>query len=524
MARAILAFFEPKFDGSKIEMYYKINRMYIDKNKQTLKNKSIFPLFFRIVSWLILFALFLAVAYGVFFVYKTNWAGSKINPATETSPSFLETAKNLAFKKDINLHGFSDGRINILLLGIAGQGKAGTNLTDTIMVASINTKTNQIAFLSIPRDFYAENIDKNGEKTGVTSKINSTYQYGLTSNDGNYGEAAQTIENTAENILGQRINYYIVLNFDGFQKIIDSIGGVNITSERDIFDTSYPGPNFSYETFELPKGFHHLDGATTLKYVRERHNDPEGDFGRAKRQQQVMQAVKSKVFSAQTLLNVFTLNNLFDTLGENIKTDIKPSELGDFVELTKKLDTNNINNVVLDAWNKDSLLRVSHIFSGDVRAFILIPRVGNYSEIQDLANNVFDLNKIKRQKEEIATENANLAIINKSGDAKSFAKIKNLLSDNLGYKNITVIYDNTKTTEASTLIYDFSGKSKPFTLDELIKKLPASLATNNSFAQKYLANSKADILIVVGKDLANVYNMEEDSVEDWKKADEQNNF
>ncbi len=498
--------------------------MYIHKNKKNQNSKSISSLFFKAIGYLIIFVIISAVAYGAFFVYKTNRAGKKANPAAETGPNFLETAKNLAFQKKITLQGFDSGRINILLLGIAGKGKPGTNLTDTIMVASVNTKTNQVAFLSIPRDFHTEIINTDGKKTGITSKINSIYQHGLSSNDNDYDEAAKTIENTVQNILGQKMDYYVVLNFDGFQKIIDSIGGINITSERDIYDARYPGPNYSYETFELSKGFHHLDSATALKYVRERHDDPEGDFGRAKRQQQVMQAMKNKVFSAQTFLNIFAMNNLFDILGENIKTDIRPSELGDFMELTKKLDTNNINNVVLDAWNKESLLKVSHIFSGDVRAFILIPRVGNYSEIQELAENVFDLNKIKRQREEIASENASLAIVNKSGDVASFAKIKKLLSENLGYKNITVVYDNTKTIEATTMIYDFSGKSKPFTLDELIKKLPASLASSNYSAQKYLGKKKTDIVVDVGKDLVNVYNMEEDSVEDWKKAEEENNF
>lgn len=497
--------------------------MYIQENKQSSGNKKFFYFLLKLFGWLIPVVIVLTIAYGVFFVYKTNWAGSKVNPSSQENPNFFKTAKNLAFQKNINLRGFNDGRINILLLGIAGEGKAGQNLTDTIMVASVNTKTNQVAFISIPRDFYANVIKADGEFANFQSKINSVYQYGLNNNEKDHTQAAKVIRNTVESVLGQKTDYYVILNFDGFEKMVDSIGGINIVSERDIYDARYPGPNFSYETFELSKGFHQLDGATALKYVRERHNDPEGDFGRAKRQQQVMQAIKNKAFSIQTFLNIFTLNDLFNTLGENIKTDIKPSEVGDFVELIKKLDTNNINNVVLDAWNKDSLLKVSHIFSGDIRAFILIPRVGNYSEIQELAENVFDLNKVKRRQEEIAKENARLAIINKSEDVKSFAKIKKLLSENLNYKNILVVYDRQKTVENKTLIYDLSEKSKPFTLDELIKKLPASLASNNYPAQKYLNNNiEADILIVIGKDLTNIYNMEEDSVEDWKKAEEEN--
>jgi len=207
----------------------------------------------------------------------------------------------------------------------------------------------------------------------------------------------EPIKKVIENITSLDINYWVVMNFDGFQKAVDAIGGINITNEYDIFDPRYPGPNYSYETFELKKGFHHLDGATALKYARMRHNDPKSDFGRAKRQQQVMQAIKNKIFSTGTLLNPVAINQLLNTLGENVKTNIASSEFADFVALIKNLDTNNINNVVLDAWKKDSLLRGSQITGISA----LIPRVSNWSEIQELAQNIFDTNKIKRKREEI---------------------------------------------------------------------------------------------------------------------------
>jgi len=177
------------------------------------------------------------------------------------------------------------------MLGVAGKGKPGQNLTDTIMIASINPKTNQVALLSIPRDLYVTIPGNN-----AAMKINAVYQYGLNSTNNDEQKASQMLKSAINNITGLDINYYIVLNFDGFTRVVDTIGGVNITSARDIHDARYPGPNYSYETFDLSAGFHHLDGATALQYARERHDDPEGDFGRAKRNKIFFRLPKAKYF------------------------------------------------------------------------------------------------------------------------------------------------------------------------------------------------------------------------------------
>jgi LCP family protein required for cell wall assembly len=466
----------------------------------------------------LLLALVLAgTAYGAFFGYKIYSLGKKINPdSPENATSVIGAVQSLLIHPAINLKGYESGRINILLLGVAGEKKPGSFLTDTIMIASINTRTNQVALFSIPRDLYVKIAD-----TKLQTKINSVYQYGLEGHQDSGN--ADTIEKTIKNITGLEMDYYAVLNFDGFQKIINAIGGINVMNERDIFDPRYPGPNYSYETFELKKGFQHLDGEVALKYARERHNDPEGDFGRAKRQQQILQATKNKIFSTNTLLNVMTLNNLFDALGETIRTDIQPEEIGSFMELAKKLDTQNINNMVVDAWNKDSLLKVAHVPFGNVQAFVLIPRVGNYSEVQELAQNIFDLNKIKRKKEEIANEAATLAILNQSGDPDLTTKIKKLLSENLDHKNVLVLTDPTKTIQDSTVVYDFNDGTKPFTLNELVEKLPATPGYEiDPTIQKLAAGKNIDLVIRIGKDLEDIYNKEDATLDDLNNArDEQ---
>lgn len=461
-----------------------------------------------------------AASYASFFVWKIYSTGEKITIIPKEDSNLLDKFESLISKKKlVRLKGEESGRINILLLGIAGKGKAGTNLTDTIMIASLDTKNNQVALFSIPRDFYIKIPDDN-----LQMKINSVYQHGLNKYRDS-DRSAKVLESVISDMTSLPINYYAILNFDGFEKAIDAIGGINVMNERDIYDPRYPGPNYSYETFRLEKGFQHLSGATALKYARERHDDPEGDFGRAKRQQQVMQTTKNKIFSTSTLFNFVALNKLLDTLGDNVTTDISTAEMESFFELSKKLDTNNINNVVVDAWNKDSLLKVSHVFFGNSRAFVLIPRAGNMSEIQELAQNVFDLNKIKRRKEEIAKENASVVIINKSNDSGLVFKIKKLLNDNFKYKNVVVVSDSQKITQENTVAYDQTGGAKPFTLDEIVGKLPS--AASYHLPENYrdaIKNVSADIVIVLGKDIVSKYNMEEDSVEEYRNASDTNEY
>ena len=117
-----------------------------------------------------------------------------------------------------------------------------------------------------------------------------------------------------------------------------------------------------------------MDGNTALMYVRERHDDPLGDFGRAKRQQVVLQAAKNKLFSIQTLLNPLALNDLLNNLGDNIKTDIGLDDLESFLYWSKVSDTQNITNAVVDAWNPDSLLKVSHVTVGNFTGIYLDPQ------------------------------------------------------------------------------------------------------------------------------------------------------
>lgn len=472
------------------------------------------------ILWVMFVVLLIVAIYASFFVWKINSVEKKIDIDHSSATSVIDTLKNLTTKNTPNLEGMTDGRINILLLGIAGTEKGGKNLTDTIMIVSLNTKTNQVAMLSIPRDLYVEVPGGN-----FAGKINSVYEYGLLLHPEDKAQAMEPIEAVIQNITSLDMNYWAVVNFSGFQKVIDTIGGINVMNERDIFDPTYPGPGYSYEPFQLSKGLQHLDGATALKYARMRHNDPEGDFGRAKRQQQVLQAVKNKVFSTGTLLDAVALNGLLNTLSDNIQTDISSGELSDFLQLVKKLDTANITNVVLDAWNSESLLKVSHILFGESQAFVLIPRVGSWNETQELAKNIFDRSAIRNKREKIVKENATVTIINKSGNNIIAERIKSLLQKNFDYKNVISFNDPNKNTVDQSMLYDLTNGAMPFTLSELTEKLPASASyTLPATYAQITAGIHVDIFLVIGKDLINKYNMSEDSVADYTAAKDTNAY
>lgn len=451
------------------------------------------------------------VSYGLYFSWKTYAVSRKMNSDSSLTQKTTLVQYARAIVSPIipisrtPLGGELEGRINILLLGAAGEKKPGGNLTDTIMVMSVDTKNKKVALFSLPRDLYVQIPD-----TETYTKINSLYPIGIKQQKG-----VDLVKKAVEKITGITLNYYVAIDFDGFIKVIDQIGGINVTSPRDIYDASYPGPNYSYETFSLSKGFHVFDGATALKYVRERHDDPEGDFGRAKRQQQVIQAVKNKLFSVQTLFNVVALNNILNTLGESVKTDITFENIDQFIKLSKQVDMQNITNSVADAWKSDSLLKVSHVTLGNAVAFILLPRVGNYSEIQDLEKNIFNLDELKKRQTSIAEEKASILIVNSSGDNQLAVKIQKLLTDKLGMDNISIVQKSQDSIAAQTTLIDNSNGAKLFTLDEIIKKLPATLS-NSVLADNSI---KDDIIITLGSDLIDVYKYEENTMQELENAD-----
>src|SRR3990167_8453039 len=319
----------------------------------------------------------------------------------------------------------SDGnKINILLLGNAGGIHQGSDLTDTVMVASINQKTNQVYLISLPRDLWVDS---------VKGKLNSVYEIGDSKDIGlNYSKEV------IGNILGESIHYGVRVNFSGFVKAVDLIEGIDVLVVKSFEDSLYPiegrendlcgleeremefneeeakklniptgkrkvliakdgkiatdsaEPDKCYDYFpcryekiKFTAGETHMDGTTALKFVRSRMgtNGEGSDFARSRRQQIVLQAFRSKVLSLETLFNPGKIKGLIDAFGESFETDIPIERSLDFLKLVR--NSENVSNIVLgDLGGGKSILMVPppSEYGG---AFVLIPPDNDFSAIKD---------------------------------------------------------------------------------------------------------------------------------------------
>ena len=222
-----------------------------------------------------------------------------INP-TFAIPSSLTA---LTASADETLIGGQEDRINVLLLGIGGKGHEGSNLTDTIILASYKPSTHEVGMMSIPRDLLVP-IPGYGWR-----KVNNLYSLAEYNDPGTGGDYTKQI---LSQIFDVQIPYYLRIDFKGFVELVDLVGGIDVNVAKTLTDYQYPIPGHEeypeedgrYEHLYIEAGPQHFDGETALKYVRSRHglNGEGSDFARAARQQLAIEALMNKIFSLNTLL------------------------------------------------------------------------------------------------------------------------------------------------------------------------------------------------------------------------------
>ena len=209
----------------------------------------------------------------------------------------ISQVRNFILSSDRNIKGQADDRINILLLGIGGEGHDGAYLTDTIILASIKPSTKQLSLISIPRDLIVPIPGGYGYR-----KINSADSYGEIQQKGNGAEFAKQV---VEQVFNISIHYYARIDFKAFKEIVDRVGGVEVYVDNTFTDNTFPTEDYLYRTISFKKGQQTLDGQNALDFARSRHgNNNEGsDFARARRQQKIILALKDKLFSVNTIFN-----------------------------------------------------------------------------------------------------------------------------------------------------------------------------------------------------------------------------
>jgi len=213
-------------------------------------------------------------------------------------------------------------RAEIKRLKVGGTEVAAGKRSDTMLLIHISKKRDKAAIISIPRDSYAlipEHTNSQGKVIPAThSKINSAFNWG----------GAPLLIDTFEQMSGLRIDHYIEVNFVGFVRMVDALGGVEICTKKDIDDPK--------SHLVLPAGRHVLDGVDSLKYVRTRQFDGLGDLGRMKRQQEFASAMLRKATSAGVLLNPVTMLDFVNSALDSVVTD-KGLSQGDLLTLGKQL-------------------------------------------------------------------------------------------------------------------------------------------------------------------------------------------
>ena len=438
----------------------------------------------KYLSWrrVVGFLLVVLLIVGGAFAYKLYDASRRVfSGSAQLAPALDDLGK---------LKGEGDGRVNIALLGIGGGDHSGGSLSDTIMVASLDVKTKDVAIVSVPRDLYVK-IPGYG-----SDKINSAHAYGEKYNYKGGGGALA--KETLENNLGVPIHYYARIDFDGFKKAIDVVGGIDIVNKETLYDSEYPCDNNQYKScgYTLKPGSYHLNGTQALKYARCRKGTCGDDYGRAARQQEVLVALRKKAMSLGTISNPTKIAALIDVVGGNFKTDLSFNEIKKLVSIGKDIDAAKIiSKVLTNNPNDGSAPLVENGNIGGASVVIPAAGVGNFTAIKAFMRSLFVDNYIK-------TENAKVEIQNGTTRAGLAATTAALLK---GYAyNVVGITTADKTTYTTSVIYDYTNGKKPSTIKYLENRFKVKAVKATAPAATAAADGSTSVVpeirIIIGRD------------------------
>ena len=429
----------------------------------------------KIITGIILAIVLLLIAAVIWFIVWGNDILAKITGGQgNIFDLFSEHYEPL--KTDAN------GRTNILAIGTSGydmegnEGNGvhdGAQLTDSIMVISLNQETGDVAMLSLPRD-----LKVSSTCTG-TGKINEVYWCNNMEGD-NEQAGAKALMDEVGNILDVDFQYYAHLNWGSLVQIVDTLGGVTITLDEDIEDYYYTGAVYKAGTPYT------ISGIEAVALARARHGTASGDFSRGASQQKILIGIKDKVFEKQ--LSLSDIISLASTLGDNLRTNFSVDELKTMAHLTSEFDFNSIRQV--------SLLEPEPLMTtGTINGISYVIPVGGanyYTRIQEFVAKMFSNNPADY-------ENASILILNGTDtpglaateeNSLEEAGITNIIIDDapIGtYNNTYTLYtlDDTTPSTKKLLEEKYSVTSKSY--DEL----PAGVSKDYNFVL-ILGNSNND--------------------------------
>lgn len=367
----------------------------------------------------------------------------------------------------------------VLLIGVDKRAEAINEgvRSDTLILVRVNPLQNWATMLSIPRDSVAPLPD------GSFGKVNRAFSYGYYNAESLYGSGTEAdagggaaAAETLERFLKIKVDYIAQVDFQGFERIVDSIGGITVDVKQTLIDPEYPTENHGVERIYIPAGLQIMDGRTSLIYARSRHAS--NDFDRSKRQQQVLKDVLRQVRSRGLAANVSLLPKWVSVLEQNVRTTLPIgdiSTMSDLAGIATRLDSDRIAQFAINP----SAVRVDSVTGSDI--------YWNETDIRTLVN--------KWQSGAEVPGVVNLQVLNGSQITGVASKVTNYLTKQ-GYATVAAS-DSTPTS--TTILYDIGDH--PEERAKLIEAL--SLSENQiviNSARPQGASMDANMILVVGSD------------------------
>lgn len=362
-------------------------------------------------------------------------------------------------------------RVNVLVMGLdqrPGQVDSPMN-TDTMLVATIDPSSKSAGVLSIPRDLWVPIPLREGQSP-LVDRINTAYANGEVL--GYPGGGPALAKKTVQYNLGVRIHYYIVLDFDGFKRIVDTLDGIDVTLDKPLVDYEYPTDDYYTTTIYIPAGHQHLNGEKALWYVRSRHQ--EGDFGRIQRQQRAILAIRDKALRLDV---VPRLPQLWGEFKDAIKTDLTLSEVMRLARLAQEVKPESITTASID----ENYVVPTMTANG---AAVLLPQ---RKAIAGLVRQVFFDARLEQ-------EQATVEVLNGTARPGLAASTATFLQSH-GFKSVTYGTTDLGQNPAYTTIIDYTGKKYVVELIASLLKVP-----NDRIQEKRDPRSTVDIRVVLGQD------------------------
>jgi len=430
---------------------------------------------------------------GVFSVAIVLVVGFIVGKAFITANNILKGGGSAAaLDKNVDpskLNGEGDGRVNILLLGKGGEGHEAPDLTDTLLVASIDPIQKEAALLSIPRDLWVKSENGN-------SKINAVYanaKYNTLSGPRSNGlqqkaekAGLEAVEGVIEENMGIPIHYHVMVDFVAFKQAVDAVGGIEIDvdEKNTVYEVLYDPTTRRKYTLDVKAGKQKFDGTRALFYSRSRQTSARGDFDRGQRQRLVIVGLKERVLSVGTFSNPNKISQLLDVLGDRVQTNLTLGEMLRLYEISKEIPDDKIASLsFVDPPNV--LVQTANISGQSV--VVPISGTNDFTKIQSFVRNALKDAFLKK-------ENANVAIFNGTNVPGLAAKKAEELRS-FGY-TVTTVGNAAEKTYTKNVLVDMTKGQKKFTQNYLEKRLGSTAIATVPDAS--LNTAGADFVIIIG--------------------------